>query len=64
MAQNAPDVISAQISKGALDVTRRLAARAKRIAIAHGENAIRSHRSDPSRWRKARLLWPLFRKAD
>ncbi|KLE34465.1 hypothetical protein [Aurantiacibacter luteus] len=38
----------------------RLAERARKLAVAHAENALRTRRADPWRWRKARLLWPLI----
>lgn len=38
----------------------RLARRAQKIAEAKVENALRARRNDSSRWRDARLLWPLF----
>lgn len=36
-----------------------LAERARTLAAAHAESALRARRGDPWRWRKARLLWPL-----
>lgn len=38
----------------------RLAAKAAALAQAAAENRVRSRRADGSRWRKARLIWPLF----
>lgn len=38
----------------------RLVQRAAALAEAHAETAVRARRSDPWRWRSARLLWPLF----
>ena len=38
----------------------RLTAKAAALAIARTESAARERRGDPARWRKARLLWPLF----
>ncbi|QZH76367.1 MAG: hypothetical protein JY451_07485 [Erythrobacter sp.] len=38
----------------------RLARRAQVLAQAAAESALRARRADPARWRKARLLWPLF----
>ena len=43
-------------------LARRLAERAAVLAEARAEEAILASRADPSRWRKARLLWPLFTK--
>jgi hypothetical protein len=39
-----------------------LAAKAAALARAHGETVLRARRADPTRWRRARLLWPLFAK--
>ena len=41
---------------------RRLADRAKALAEAVGTSRLLARRADPVRWRKARLLWPLFAK--
>lgn len=41
---------------------KRMAARAGQLAQARIENAEAERRGDPLRWRKARLLWPLFTK--
>lgn len=38
----------------------RLANRARLLAVAAAESKLRSRRKDGSRWRNARLLWPLF----
>lgn len=38
----------------------RLTRRAATLAAAHGELIVRRRRSDPLRWRVARLIWPLF----
>ncbi|WP_374406911.1 hypothetical protein [Pelagerythrobacter sp.] len=38
----------------------RLARKAAALARARGESAIRTRRRDPSRWRRAALLWPLL----
>jgi hypothetical protein len=46
----------------ARDLFARLAARAARLAEARAETALRSRRDDPTRWRRAGLLWPLFAK--
>lgn len=40
----------------------RLADKAAQLAEARGETALRARREDPSRWRRAALLWPLFAK--
>lgn len=39
-----------------------LAARAAQIAVAAAEAKWLAGRGDPTRWRRARLLWPLFAK--
>jgi hypothetical protein len=38
----------------------RLAAKAEALAGAAAETRRRAARSDPARWRRAALLWPLF----
>ncbi|WP_156167324.1 hypothetical protein [Aurantiacibacter marinus] len=38
----------------------RLAYRARLLAAAGAESRVRSHQKEGSRWRNARLLWPLF----
>ena len=38
----------------------RLTAKAATLARAAAENRLRAARSDPARWRRAALLWPLF----
>jgi hypothetical protein len=38
----------------------RLAGKAATLAEARVETALRARRNDPSRWRRAALLWPLF----
>lgn len=38
----------------------RLTAKAAALAAARSETAALTRRGDPARWRKARLLWPLF----
>jgi hypothetical protein len=38
----------------------RLTARARAIGRAEADMRLRAARSDPDRWRAARLLWPLF----
>lgn len=40
----------------------RLADRAAALVLAQREAAELTRRSDPARWRKASLLWPLFTK--
>ncbi len=39
-----------------------LAGKARALAEAHAEHSVLARRSDPTRWRKAALLWPLFTK--
>jgi len=40
----------------------RLAAQAATLAEARAKSALLARRQDPSRWRRAALLWPLFAK--
>lgn len=54
-------MIAASASE-ARGLAARLAAKAGRLARAYGENRLRVLRSDPARWRKPGLLWPLFTK--
>ena len=54
-------MIDAQ-STGGEALARRLADRAKTLAVAVGTSRLLARRADPARWRKARLLWPLFAK--
>lgn len=49
-------MISARVP-GLPGLARQLATRAARLASATAQS-----RNDPHRWRKARLLWPLFTK--
>ena len=42
--------------------TAGLIQRARALAEAYGETLLRAHRDDPTRWRRAKLLWPLFTK--
>jgi hypothetical protein len=60
MAPDARRVI--RIGIDARNVFARLAGKAARLAEAHAETALRTRRDDPSRWRRAGLLWPLFAK--
>lgn len=41
-----------------------LARQAARLAEARAEDRLLSRRTDPRRWRMARLLWPLFTSKD
>ena len=43
-------------------LTARLTARAESLAKAHSARTDLARRSDPARWRRAALLWPLFTK--
>ena len=52
-------LISARTARSPALVTR-LAERARVLAMARAETIYRARRSDAGRWRKARLLWPLF----
>ncbi|HMO68595.1 MAG TPA: hypothetical protein PKD92_11760 [Novosphingobium sp.] len=40
----------------------RLAAKARALAEARAEAHALARRDDPARWRRARLVWPLFAK--
>lgn len=51
-------MIRAAIAKTGLP--QRLTAKAAALARAAAENRHREGRADSARWRKARLLWPLF----
>ena len=51
-------MIAARIARGSA-LAGRLAANARRIAIARAET---QRRTDERRWRETRLLWPLFAK--
>ena|GEM_PF-1234735 len=55
-------MITAETKPGAPAFPARLAAKARAIAQAQAEARVREARRDPWRWRKARLLWPLFGK--
>jgi len=61
VAPDARRVIEAKTSPGA-GFAARLAARAAQVAVASAEAKVLARRSDPTRWRRARLLWPLFAK--
>ena len=45
-----------------LGVFARLADKAAALGMAHAEAARRRAAGDDTRWRRARLLWPLFTK--
>lgn len=53
-------MIETRIDPPPKDLAERLAERAARLAAARAEDMARIRRSDPRRWRKAGLLWPLF----
>lgn len=55
-------MIRARIAAGFAPVATRLAGRAQAIAQAAATDRQGQIRSDPARWRSARLLWPLFWK--
>lgn len=52
----------AAISPGAF--AQSLARKAVRLAEARTETRLLARRTDPRRWRMARLLWPLFTSKD
>ena len=54
------DLLRAEASPSRSAFAARLAAKARRLALAHAENRLRARRKDGARWRQARLLWPLF----
>jgi len=54
-------MIRAEI-KGLAQLADRLTAQAARLAEAAADNRLRAKRSDPIRWRRPELLWPLFSK--
>ena len=54
-------MIRAKATAGA-GFAARLAARAAKLTEACEEARLRARRDDPSRWRRAALLWPLFAK--
>lgn len=55
-------MIEATLRPGFDRLAARLAEQAKTNAEASAETRLRETRQDASRWRKARLLWPLFTK--
>jgi hypothetical protein len=62
VAADAPVVIKADIAQKGRAFASRLAEQATRLAVARAESLIRARRGDPTRWRRAGLLWPLFTK--
>jgi hypothetical protein len=62
MAADAADMISAAVNSDLAALADRLAAKARTLAEARAENSALTRLSDPLRWRKAALLWPLFTK--
>lgn len=55
-------MISAETRSDSAGLAARLAAKAEALAHARLEDAELFRRSDPARWRKPGLLWPLFTK--
>ena len=55
-------MISAEANPDFAGLAARLAAKARTLAEAHAERTALARRSDPTRWRKPGLLWPLFTK--
>jgi hypothetical protein len=55
-------VIKADIAEKGRAFAARLAEQATKLAVARAESRLRARRDDPSRWRRAGLLWPLFTK--
>jgi hypothetical protein len=55
-------VIDAKVEPAQKPFAAALAAKAALLAQAYGENLIRARADDPTRWRLAHLVWPLFAK--
>ncbi len=55
-------MIDTRITPDPATLVRRLSEKAATLAEAKAEERLRKTRSDPWRWRKASLLWPLFTK--
>jgi hypothetical protein len=55
-------MITPDIGPAFAALTARLTAKAQALAEARAETKALARRSSPQRWRKARLLWPLFTK--
>lgn len=53
-------MIRAALATSPRSLARQLARKAGALAQARAEDRLLARRADPSRWRKARLLWPLF----
>jgi hypothetical protein len=53
-------MIKAELADKGRAFAARLAGQAARLAAARAEARLRARRDDPSRWRRANLLWPLF----
>jgi hypothetical protein len=62
MAADATLVIECSLAAASRGLAARLADKAARIAEARTASLLRARRGDPSRWRRAVLLWPLFAK--
>jgi len=61
VAPDARRVIEARTAPGG-GFAAALATRAAQIAVAAAQTRLLAGRGDPARWRRARLLWPLFAK--
>ena len=55
-------MISVQTRPDFTALAARLVAMARTLGEAQAEQTALERRGDPSRWRKAALLWPLFSK--
>ena len=55
-------MIAAQARDAFDALAARLASRAAVLAQASAETTLLARRQDETRWRRARLLWPLFTK--
>ena len=55
-------MITAEIVASFDALARRLTTKAAALAQARAERSALARRSDPARWRRSGLLWPLFTK--
>ena len=55
-------MIEAKLARRENGFVARLTAKARALAETAAENRLRARASDPWRWRKPGLLWPLFLK--
>ena len=62
LAADAANMISATTRPDFAALAARLVAMARTLGEAQAEQTALARRGDPTRWRKAALLWPLFTK--